>query len=357
MRAAACGVLMVLGLICAAHAAMAAETTMIPVISSFRHWDHHWYIWLQGDPTYEAVEVMSRDRGAAMPPLAWVFFTERAVPKRQVHYFNDAGVAAARGGHHRDITFAMTGAEGQPRGLKVSLTDTEGRPVAIDMTFDPAVHLTTRGAGLTDQSGHSADRHLLLFFREANAVTSDRAVTRNGIEVAHPRPGESHASAWPAAYSRNIAVAVLPFADHSVAFGASGPIQPDVVRFSQANPDGVAVSDLGDGTKLELVTTPEGRLQRYRHRDGDHVLAIDFAPPLPSTARQTDAAISAVRISIDGFHDLVTGSVNVTRDDKATRLDWHFESPEWARAAALQTDVFDDGNGRARIALRRAQAR
>jgi len=43
----------------------------------------------RGDPIYEAVEVMSNERGADAPPLVVVFFTERAVPKRQVHYFND----------------------------------------------------------------------------------------------------------------------------------------------------------------------------------------------------------------------------------------------------------------------------
>jgi hypothetical protein len=32
---------------------------------------------------------MSNERGADAPPLVVVFFTERAVPKRQVHYFND----------------------------------------------------------------------------------------------------------------------------------------------------------------------------------------------------------------------------------------------------------------------------
>jgi hypothetical protein len=189
MRLTAYSVLMLLGLIFVAHAAVVGETKMMPIISTFRHWDHHWYIWLPGDPRYEAVEVMSNDRGAAMPPLIWVFFTERAAPKRQVHYFNDARVATARGGNYREITFAMKGAEGEPQGVMVSLSDIDGRPVAIEVQFGSDVQLTTRGAGLTDQSGHSADRHLLLFFREKNAITSIRTVTRDGIDVAHPQPG------------------------------------------------------------------------------------------------------------------------------------------------------------------------
>jgi hypothetical protein len=357
MRLTAYSVLMLLGLIFVAHAAVAGETKMVPIISTFRHWDHHWYIWLPGDPTYEAVEVMSNDRGAAVPPLVWVFFTERAVPKRQVHYFNDARVATTRGGNYREIAFVMTGAKGEPQGINVSLTNIDGRPVAIEVRFGPEAQLSTRGAGLTNQSGHSADRHLLLFFREKNAITSNRTVTRAGIDVAHPEPGESHSIPWPAAYSSHIFVAVFPFEERSLVFGAGGPVEPDVVRFAPADSNGVAISELIDRMKLELVATSGGQLQRYRHRDGSHVLEIDFEPPLLPTDQRTDAAASVFRISIDGFHDLVTGSVKITQDDKAAVVDWRFESPEWARATPMQTTVSYEVDGRARIALRRAPGR
>jgi hypothetical protein len=60
----------------------------------------------------------------------------------------------------------------------------------------------------------------------------------------------SHTIPWPAVYSRNIFVAVFPFEERSVVFGASGPVEPDVVRFAPADPNGVAVSDLIDRTKL-----------------------------------------------------------------------------------------------------------
>jgi hypothetical protein len=357
MRLAGYRALMLLGLIFVSHTAAAAEADMMPIISAFRHWDHHWYIWLPGDPKYEAVEVMSNDLDAAMPSLVWVFFTERGAPKRQVHYFNDARVATARGGNYREIAFAMTGAEGEPRGIMVSLNDVDGRAVAIEVEFGPEVQLTTRGAGLTDQSGHSADRHLLLFFREKNAITSNRTVTRDGIDVARPQPGESHTIPWPAAYSRNIFVAVFPFEERSVVFGTSGPIEPDVVRIAPADPNGVAVSDLIDRSKLELVATSSGQLQRYRHCDGSHVLEIDFKPPLLSRDQRAKAVASVFQISIDGFHDLMTGSVKVTGDGKAVVIDWHFERPEWARATPLQTNISYEGGGRARIALRQAPGR
>lgn len=326
---------------------------MMPLISIFQHWDHHWYIWLPGDPKYEAVEVMSKNRETAMPPLVWVFFTERAEPKRQIHYFNDAQVANARGAQYREIAFAMKGSDGAPKSITVSLTDIDDRPIAIDVKFDPGAQLTTRGAGLTNQIGHSADRHLLLFFRETDALTSNRTVSLNGIDVAHPQPGESHTIPWPAAYSWNIFVAVFPFEERSVVFGASGPVEPNVVSFVPADPNGVAVSNLTDRTKLELVATPDGQLQSYRHFDGSHLLEIDFKPPLLST----DASASVFQISVDGFHDLMSGSAKVTRDDKGAIIDWRFESPQWARTVYLQTNISYQGDGRTRIELRKAKER
>src|SRR3979490_2238946 len=74
--------------------ARAADPPVVPLISFFNHWNHHWYVWLRGAPTYEAVEIMSRDRGPGVPPLVWVFFTERASPKQQINYINDQRTAA-----------------------------------------------------------------------------------------------------------------------------------------------------------------------------------------------------------------------------------------------------------------------
>jgi hypothetical protein len=89
-----------------------AETPLVPIPSYLYHWDHHWYIWLPGDPVYEAVEIMAAERPKSAP-LVWVFFTERNPPKHQTHYFNDAQAAAAGGGQVSDIAFKMTGAEGR----------------------------------------------------------------------------------------------------------------------------------------------------------------------------------------------------------------------------------------------------
>ncbi len=47
----------------------AAQTPLVPIVSGFQHWDHHWYLWLPGDPVYEAVEVMAAERGPNAIPL------------------------------------------------------------------------------------------------------------------------------------------------------------------------------------------------------------------------------------------------------------------------------------------------
>ena len=99
---------------------------LVPLLSFLQHWDHHWYAWLPGDPVYEAVEVMSTER-SGREPLVWVFFTERAPPKNQANYYNDATAVAAskargRLAHFVPLSFAMTGNEGRRAESPWSLT-------------------------------------------------------------------------------------------------------------------------------------------------------------------------------------------------------------------------------------------
>jgi hypothetical protein len=112
-----------LGSIVPPTGATSANTPLVPIISMFHHWDHHWYLWLPGDPVYEAVEVMAAERAPNTSPLVWVFFTERDGPKHQVHYLNDSRLAAATGAVSRDIAFTMTGAKGGPQSVSVKFVD------------------------------------------------------------------------------------------------------------------------------------------------------------------------------------------------------------------------------------------
>jgi hypothetical protein len=53
-----------------ASAPALAAAPPVPIASFLHHWDHHWYIWLPGDPLYEAVEVVAAERGPNSAPLS-----------------------------------------------------------------------------------------------------------------------------------------------------------------------------------------------------------------------------------------------------------------------------------------------
>jgi len=329
-----------LGSIVAPAYATAADTPLVPIISLFHHWDHHWYLWLPGDPVYEAVEVMAAERAPNTSPLVWVFFTERDGPKHQVHYLNDSRLAAATGAVSREIALTMAGAEGGPRGVSVKLVDVQGRPVSIDVELAADARLTTRGAGLTNQIGHSADRLLLVFFREKHAYAQTWHVMIAGTDVAEPQPGQNHPVPFPAAYSSNIFVGGFPYGDRRVSFEAARRGEGgEIERFAFAGTPGTYRADLSNGTSIELEAAADAKLRGYRHRQGEHELEITFDPPLQSARRLSGEIDSGYRISLDGFRDLLVGNVQTARRGETIVLDWHFETPDWTRNHPMRTTV------------------
>jgi len=125
----------------------------------------------------------SWQRSVVRTPTHWCgfFFTERDGPKRQIHYYNDARIAAAVGGQSRDMAFTMSGAEGGPRGVSAAFEDDNAHPIAIDVQMGRDARLHTKGADLTNRMGHSGDRMLLVFFREKNAFAETKCLNLNGI--------------------------------------------------------------------------------------------------------------------------------------------------------------------------------
>src|SRR5208282_5368563 len=119
---------------------------IVPFVTEFHHWDHHWYVWLPRDPLYEAVEVMSSATSGAASPLVWAFFTERAPPKRQHHYINSRDLAASTGWTYAAIDYATTGGAETPLGLFVRFADGQGKPVTIKVDFAPGAGLSHLGA-------------------------------------------------------------------------------------------------------------------------------------------------------------------------------------------------------------------
>ena len=187
-------------------------TPAIPLISEHHYFDHHWYVWLPRHPTYEAVEVMSIDAPFNPYKLVWVFFTEREGAKRQHHLMSDRRIAEAVDGfHYREIYYRRTGEAGEGQGVHVSLTGPDGVPFEIEIDAE-GVPLTRAGAGLTDQSGHSADLLVLLFHRERAAVTERNRVVIGGHDFSF-RTGDDPEGKHRlmAAYSAGIQIVTFRF--------------------------------------------------------------------------------------------------------------------------------------------------
>jgi hypothetical protein len=351
---------LILGICAIALASMTAiATPLVPIVSFLQHWDHHWYVWLPSDPVYEAVEIMAAERGPTRPPLLWVFFTERAVPKHQINYYNDAQFAAARAAagttaQFADIRFRMTGAEGEPRGVAVEFVDSQNRPVTIGIDFAAGAKLGTVGAGLTDQIGHSSERLLLLFFREKAARTPDPHVTIDGVDVAKLPPGESYPAPFAAAYSSNIFVGGFLFIGMDVSFDDRTETTPWGARFAPTATPGIYEATPPYSGRVNLLARADGRLAGYQQHDrtGAHTIDIRFDPPLPPADDPTSETTSAFQISLDDFHDLLAGSIGVRCDGGNILIDWRFDRPAWARSRVLRTTAVVGGAGITHIDLR-----
>jgi len=68
---------------------------------------------------------------------------------------------------------------------------------------------------------------------------------------------------------------------------------------------------------------------------GEPYLEIKFDPPLQPSSHLLQVADSAFAISLDGFHDLLSGVVHANRGEDVVTLEWRFEKPDWARARSF----------------------
>lgn len=307
---------------------------IVPFITEFSHWDNHWIVWLPHDPVYEAVEMMSAAIPEADGPLIWAFLTERDTPKRQDYYINSHEIAARTGWAYADIDYSTTGDAQGPLGLKARFADRRNKPWSIGVDFAPDARLSP--AGLTDQSGHSAERIFLLFYRGQAAGTEQTVVTVDGVEMSEPLANEP-APPVRAAYGSNIYVAVIPFGKRRIWFRPRDwrdPAAGDLDFLEQPSADfghHLYAAMRPGSEKIELLLDAQGGLERYQHRRGQHVLTVDFSPAVATSGKAT------YRMSFDEFHDLLSGEVSVTREDGTLVLDWSHQTPAWARDYPLQT--------------------
>lgn len=322
----------------------AAPAPLIPLNTVLTHWDHHWFVWMPAHPTYESIEVMSNDAGAGETPLVWVFLTERAGQKRQVHYISDKAAAWA-GTLVRPIAYRKQGGlAGQ--SVHVELLDKDNLPVELSVDVDPGAAM--RPAGLTDQSGHAAGSLFLMFFREQGVDAVRNRVRIGGVDYSfNSRTGTESTYPFMAAYSRNVYTAIIPFGQAHIA-NENGILSHNWGMTFVPRTVGTAslyqTAPAPDGSHVSLEAAPDGGLRAYRHVVGKHELRIAFAPSLRAPASGQAAAVR-YGISLDGFQDIVTGTLRASERAGTLSLVWQHDRPQWTKARALTSTLVTDADG------------
>lgn len=318
-------------------------TPAIPLISEHHYFDHHWYVWLPRHPKYEAVEVMSIDAPYNPYRLVWVFFTEREGAKRQHHFMSDRRIAEAVDDfHYREIDYRRTGEAGEGQGVHVSFTGLDGAPFEVEIDAE-GLPLTKAGAGLTNQSGHSADLLVLLFHRERNAVTERNRVVIDGHDFSF-RTGDDPEGKhrFAAAYSAGIQIVTFPFdrwsftVDEARLVDNAAGLSFDVRQRTGGIDLGAVLP--GYQSRATVHLSSEGALERYRHDVGGHRMVISLDEPLPLTGPAPQSA-SRFSILMDPDEPVASGRVVSEPTESGRRLSWTIDTPSWAAGYPFESLV------------------
>ena len=333
------------GLIAPANAA----APVVPLVTAHHHWDHHWFVWLPRHPVYESVEVMSIDSAGGFYRAVWVFFTERHGGKRQVHFFDDRQIVEGfPGSHYRPIDYERSGSPGQGQSVRVALTGLDDVPIEIvvDLADRP---LTRTGAGLTNQSGHSADTLFLLFHRDRTALAWTNEVRVGGADYsfrAGDDPPAKHR--FMAAYSAGIQIAVIPFGQWSfsrheerLSANAAG------LSFAVTEPDGgvrLTASQPGYRNRIAVDLNAGGALTGYRHDAATHRLALSFDAALP-LAVDSPRSANQFAVHMNPDKPVARGEVVSELMEGGRRLTWRFHSPPWTANYPFESIIKPNGGG------------
>ena len=333
------------GLIAPANAAAPA----VPLVTAHHHWDHHWFVWLPRHPVYESVEVMSIDSAGGFYRAVWVFFTEHHGGKRQVHFFDDRQIVEGfPGSRYRPIDYERSGSPGQGQSVRVALTGLDDVPIEIvvDLADRP---LTRTGAGLTNQSGHSADTLFLLFHRDRTALAWTNEVRVGGADYsfrAGDDPPAKHR--FMAAYSAGIQIAVIPFGQWSfsrheerLSANAAG------LSFAVTEPDGgvrLTASQPGYRNRIAVDLNAGGALTGYRHDAATHRLALSFDAALP-LAVDSPRSANQFAVHMNPDKPVARGEVVSELMEGGRRLTWRFHSPQWTANYPFESIIKPNGGG------------
>ena len=328
-----------------------AAAPVVPLVTAHHHWDHHWFVWLPRHPEYEAVEVMSIDTGGGYYRAVWVFFTERDGDKHQVHFFDDRQIAEHfPGSYFRHIEYERSGASGQGQSVRVALTGLNDVPIEIvvDLADRP---LSRTGAGLTDQSGHSADSVFLLFHRDRNAFARTNEIRIGGRDYSF-RAGDDPTGKhrFMAAYSADIQIAVVPFGHWSFSRHEAGLSASQAgLTFAVTEPDGgmrLTASQPGYRNRIAVDLDTAGALTGYRHDADTNRLTLGFDAAVP-LAPGAPRATSAFAILMNPDEPVARGDVVSEPISGGRRLTWRLRSPPWTADYPFESIITENGGGHA----------
>lgn len=306
---------------------------LVPFSTTVDSWDHHWFLWLPHHPVYESVEVASREADPDGHAAVWVWFTERAGAKRQIHYRNDRRLAAFVGGNYRPIEYRISGDDGRPRGVQVRLDDIENAPVEIEVRCDPDQTLTRHGAGLTDQSGHMSDRAFLVFYRDSNALAREGRASIGSVNYSFGAEDGQGSFPFRWAYSHGIFIGLIRYDSFAATFGPGGYV-------SSPETAGLYVLNRAWGGGVSLLSDQAGQLREYVDRGANgEFLRIVFDPPLLPGGADCKPQSSSFSISIKAAADLVRGSVETRCRDHVQILDWRPSQPMWASKQPFRSEI------------------
>jgi hypothetical protein len=335
-----------------------AEPPTVLLVTNFMYYDHHWIQWTPTHPVYESIEaeVITGEDGSES---IRVFFSERAEGKQQVFYFSDPAIVQRwRVGQAftRDIQYSIGASSGRPRDLHVSLTDKDGKSVRWDIVFNEDQPLTTARAGLRISAEHSRDFVYLLLVRGngATALTSTLLIGDDDHSF-QPAPGErppyrfsyGQGAAYTADYY-NTTLRLGHLACSGSADGFACPTWQTFTRMSEAPATlyRSAVTSPGWRNWVEVETTQDGAVVSHRHHSGEHVLRVDFEPPLPPLSPLQDGQRYGYRFSWVAQTNLVEGVLVLSRQADAVRCEWQHRKPDWLAERPLVSHLrrtADDG--------------
>jgi hypothetical protein len=306
---------------------------LVPFATVVDSWNHHWFLWLPRHPIYESVEVASREPDRDGRIDVWVWFTERAGAKRQIHYRNSALLAGFVGGYYRPISFQISGDGGQPRGLQVRFDDIENMPAEIDIRFDADQTLDRQHAGLTDQSGHMRDRAFLIFYRDTNAQARYGRASIGPKNYTFDRDETEGAFPFKWSYSHGISISLILYNSFRATFG------PDGFTPAPGTSSDYVLNRVGRGSVL-LLSDPAGQLSEYvDHGANGDFLRVVFDPPLPACDRGAKLQSSSFSVSIKAAADLIEGRIEIQRGDQGQVFDWHPSRPMWASRQPFRSEI------------------